>query len=173
MRSWSQSFFMTPGIGAGWQEAPLGLLFGRQGRGAYRRWLRRFFWSHHPQPDWKENAYTQWLGQKGKTWDELSGDDLSPFVKSGPPAEYHQTTWCAEKTIEFIRENEGKPWFFSFNCFDPHHPFDPPADYLERFPVEDMPLPSVHPNEAHQQTTFQKLDREWAHNQPGEFETGR
>ena len=24
------------------------------------------FWSHHPQPDWKENAYTQWLGQKEK-----------------------------------------------------------------------------------------------------------
>ena len=75
------------------------------------------------------------------------------------------------KTIEFIRAN-GEGQFFSFNCFDPHHPFDPPADYLERFPMEDMPLPSVHPNEAHQQTTFQKLDREWAHNQPGEFETG-
>ena len=131
-----------------------------------------FFWSHHPQPDWEENAYTQWLAEKGKTWDELLGDDVSPFVKRGPPAEYHQTTWCAEKTIEFIRENEGKPWFFSFNCFDPHHPFDPPADYLERFPVGDMPLPSVHPNEEHRQTTFQKLDREWAHNQPGEFETG-
>ena len=131
-----------------------------------------FFWSHHPQPDWKENAYTQWLTDKGKTWEDLLGKDLSPYVKGGPPAEYHQTTWCAEKTIEFIRENGGKPWFFSFNCFDPHHPFDPPADYLERFRAEDMPLPSVHSNEEHRQTTFQKLDREWAHNQPGEFETG-
>ena len=24
-----------------------------------------FDWSHHPQPDWKENAYTQWLAEKG------------------------------------------------------------------------------------------------------------
>ncbi len=131
-----------------------------------------FFWSHHPQPDWPENAYTQWLAEKGKTWDGLLEEDRSPYVRGGPPAEFHQTTWCAEKTIEFIRANEGRPWFFSFNCFDPHHPFDPPAEYLERFPVEEMPLPSVHPAEAQRQTTFQKLDREWAHDNPGEFHTG-
>ena len=131
-----------------------------------------FFWSHHPQPDWPENAYTQWLAEKGKTWDGLLEEDRSPYVRGGPPAEFHQTTWCAEKTIEFIRANEGRPWFFSFNCFDPHHPFDPPAEYMERFPVEEMPLPSVHPAEAERQTTFQKLDREWAHDNPGEFHTG-
>ena len=131
-----------------------------------------FFWSHHPQPDWPENAYTRWLAQKGKTWDGLLEEDRSPYVRGGPPAEFHQTTWCAEKTIEFIRANEGRPWFFSFNCFDPHHPFDPPAEYLERFSVEEMPLPSVHPAEAERQTTFQKLDREWAHDNPGEFHTG-
>ncbi len=131
-----------------------------------------FFWSHHPQPDWPENAYTQWLAEKGKTWDGLLEEERSPYVRGGPPAEFHQTTWCAEKTIEFIRANVGRPWFFSFNCFDPHHPFDPPAEYLERFPVEEMPLPSVHPAEAQRQTTFQKLDREWAHDNPGEFHTG-
>ena len=131
-----------------------------------------FFWSHHPQPDWPENAYTQWLAEKGKTWDGLLEEERSPYVRGGPPAEVHQTTWCADKTIEFIRANEGRPWFFSFNCFDPHHPFDPPAEYLERFPVEEMPLPSVHPAEAQRQTTFQKLDREWAHDNPGEFHTG-
>ncbi|HAW97157.1 MAG TPA: sulfatase, partial [Opitutae bacterium] len=131
-----------------------------------------FFWSHHPQPDWPENAYTQWLAEKGKTWDGLLEEERSPYVRGGPPAEFHQTTWCADKTIEFIRANEGRPWFFSFNCFDPHHPFDPPAEYLERFPVEEMPLPSVHPAEAQRQTTFQKLDREWAHDNPGEFHTG-
>ena len=131
-----------------------------------------FFWSHHPQPDWPENAYTQWLAEKGKTWDGLLEEERSPYLRGGPPAEFHQTTWCADKTIEFIRANEGRPWFFSFNCFDPHHPFDPPAEYLERFPVEEMPLPSVHPAEAQRQTTFQKLDREWAHDNPGEFHTG-
>ena len=30
-----------------------------------------FHWSHHPQPDWPENAYTQWLKSKGTSWEEL------------------------------------------------------------------------------------------------------
>ena len=131
-----------------------------------------FHWSHHPQPDWDENAYTQWLAGKGKTWEEVYGGNLTPYVLKGPPAEYHQTTWCAEKTVEFIHANTEKPWFFSFNCFDPHHPFDPPPEYLDRYDPDEMPLPKVDPSEADKQTSFQQLDREWAHNNPGEFHSG-
>ena len=130
-----------------------------------------FSWSHHPQPDWKENAYTQWLREKGRDWHDLQGRKISPYVQEGPPADYHQTTWCAEKAIEFIRANQGNPWFFSFNCFDPHHPFDPPAEYLERFKADEMPLPSTHSSENFGKPTFQRLDRIWAHNNPGEFHT--
>ena len=104
-----------------------------------------FHWSHHPQPDWEENEYTKWLTEKGQDWFDLQGEEISPYVHNGPPAEYSQTTWCAEKTIDFIKNEKGKPWFFSFNCFDPHHPFDPPKEYLEKFNPDDMPLPSVHP----------------------------
>ena len=128
-----------------------------------------FHWSHHPQPDWPENAYTQWLVEKGKTWDEVYGGKRTPYVHAGPPAEDHQTTWCAEKTVEFIRAHAGHPWFFSFNCFDPHHPFDPPPEYLERYDVSAMPLPKTRPDEEERQTTFQRKDREWAHDSPGEF----
>lgn len=129
-----------------------------------------FHWSHHPQPDWEENEYTQWLTEKGQNWFGLQGEKINPYVHYGPPAEYSQTAWCAEKTIEFIKNEKGRPWFFSFNCFDPHHPFDPPKEYLEKFNFDDMPLPSMHPNEADAKTTFQKLDRIWAHNNPGEFQ---
>ena len=93
--------------------------------------------------DWEENAYTQWLKEHGQEWDDLR-EKISPYVGRDLPAGYHQTTWCAEKTIDFIRENKGKPWFFSFNCFDPHHPFDPPVDYLKKFDPAEMPcLPSI------------------------------
>ena len=129
-----------------------------------------FHWSHHPQPDWEENEYTQWLTEKGQNWFGLQGEKINSYVHHGPPAEYSQTAWCAEKTIEFIKNEKGRPWFFSFNCFDPHHPFDPPKEYLEKFNFDDMPLPSMHPNEADAKTTFQKLDRIWAHNNPGEFQ---
>ena len=130
-----------------------------------------FHWSHHPQPDWPENGYTQWLAAHGKTWDGLyNGGYETPYVKEGVPSEFHQTTYCAEKTIEFLRENQGRPWFFSFNCFDPHHPFDPPADYLARYNVDEMPLPKVRPGELTDKPRYQKLDSKWAHNEPGYFD---
>ncbi len=130
-----------------------------------------FHWSHHPQPDWPENAYTQWLATRGKTWDQLYSGPATDYVKSGVPAEFHQTTWCGEVTCEFIKANQGRPWFFSFNCFDPHHPFDPPPEYLARYDPAEMPLPSTQPGELDAKTTFQQLDAEWAHNEPGEFHT--
>jgi arylsulfatase len=130
-----------------------------------------FHWSHHPQPDWPENGYTQWLSQHGKTWDQLyhSGKG-TPYVKEGVPAEFHQTTYCAEKTIEFIREQQNQNWFFSFNCFDPHHPFDPPAEYFEKYDVDSMPLPKIQPGELDNKPRYQKLDSKWAHNEPGYFD---
>ena len=51
-----------------------------------------FSWSHHPQPDWEENAYTQWLKMHGQDWHDLQGKKISPYVQEGPPAEFHQTT---------------------------------------------------------------------------------
>jgi len=134
-----------------------------------------FHWSHHPQPDWPENEYSQWLAAKGRSWEELHGGAITPYVDRGVPAEYHQTTWCAEKAVEFIEENRfvagkgGRPWLFSFNCFDPHHPFDPPADYLQRYDPADMPAPKYQPGELDNKPTYQRLDHEWAHNTPGYF----
>ena len=128
-----------------------------------------FHWSHHPQPDWPENAYTQWLAARGTAWDELYAGPATPYVKHGVPAEFHQTTWCAEKAVEFIRQNAGRPWLFSFNCFDPHHPFDPPAEYLRRYDPDEMPLPKYRPGELENKPHYQRLDHEWAHNEPGSF----
>jgi len=118
-----------------------------------------FHWSHHPQPDWPENAYTQWLTSKGKTWDDLYTGATHGYVKEGIPADYHQTTWCAEKTIEFIRDHQGKqPWLLSFNCFDPHHPFDPPAEYLKRYDPADMTLPKFKQGELEGKPHYQRAD---------------
>ena len=68
-----------------------------------------FHWSHHPPPDWPENAYIQWLEGKGKTWRELYSGPSSDYVKEGVPEEFHQTTWCAEMAIDFI-ENVMHGW---------------------------------------------------------------
>lgn len=129
-----------------------------------------FHWSHHPQPDWPENAYTQWLIQNGTSWDELYTGDATPYVKRGVPAEFHQTTWCAEMAIDFIRDNRDGPWLFHFNCFDPHHPFDPPAEYLNHYEPEQMPLPKYREGELNEKPVYQQLDHQWAHNEPGYFD---
>lgn len=128
-----------------------------------------FDWSHHPQPDWAENAYTQWLAAKGKTWDEFYAGHQTPYVKHGVPAEFHQTTWCAERASRFIETQRGRPWLFSFNCFDPHHPFDPPAEYLARYDTAAMPLPKYRPGELKNKPHYQRLDHEYAHNDPAGY----
>jgi arylsulfatase len=132
-----------------------------------------FHWSHHPQPGWgQDNAYWRWLEEKGTNWSNIFDGSGSAYVKKGVPAEFHQTTFCADKTIDFIRASADRPWFFSFNCFDPHHPFDPPPEYLERYDIDAMPLPKFREGELERKTTFQQLDHNGAHNSDGEFAPG-
>ena len=128
-----------------------------------------FHWSHHPQPDWPTNAYTQWLTRQDQTWDQLYNGPETPYVKQGIPAEYHQTTWCADMAMDFMHANNGRPWLFSFNPFDPHHPFDPPTEYLNRYDPACMPLPKTRAGEWQDKPRYQQLDRQWAHNEPGYF----
>lgn len=128
-----------------------------------------FHWSHHPQPDWQANAYSQWLAKKGTSWNELYTGPGNDYVKEGIPAEYHQTTWCAEMAIDFIRQPHDSPWLFSYNCFAPHHPFDPPPEYFHRYDPADMPLPATRAGELANKPIYQQLDSEWAHNEPGYF----
>ena len=132
-----------------------------------------FHWSHHPQPDWPENAYTQWLLSKGTSWEELYSGPSTDYIKHGVPEEFNQTTWCAEKTIEFIREQNGAPWFFSYNCFAPHHPFDPPADFLALYNADDMPLPKTKPGELDTKPTYQQLDGRFSHNDPDGYDMAK
>ena len=97
---------------------------------------RVFHWSHHPHDSWPEgHAYNDWLKSQGI--DHTSTKKRLGYI----PAEHHQTTWCTDRAIDFIREEREVPWLFSLNCFDPHPPLDPPKEYLDRFDVANLPLP--------------------------------
>lgn len=107
-----------------------------------------FYWSHHPWDTWPEGGheYNEWLEAQGVSFRALYREN--GYI----PAELHQTTWCASRAIDFIERNaEGPPWFFSFNCFDPHSPFDPPPEYVERFDIERLPGPLFRPSDLEQQ----------------------
>ena len=65
----------------------------------YRYWQ----YSHAPRDDWETgHDYADWVRSKGHILGELTKSI------DGVPAELHQTTWCAEKTIEFIQTGTGR-----------------------------------------------------------------
>lgn len=103
-------------------------------------------YSHAPRDDWREgHAYAEWVRSKGESLNELL---RSP---EGIPADLHQTTWAAEKTMEFIAANRGKPWLASVNVYDPHPPFTPARGYGGRFDPAAMPEPVFVSSDLEQQ----------------------
>ncbi len=135
-----------------------------------------FHWSHHPGPGWSENEYMQWLEAKDVVFERTPHPD-SRYVQTSVPAEHHQTTWCAEKAIAFMEKHARgeQPWLFSVNMFDPHHAFDPPAEYLERYleRLDEIPLPNYVEGELDGKPVFQQIDHRGAYGSANGFAPGR
>ncbi|QQA43869.1 sulfatase [Pelagovum pacificum] len=134
-----------------------------------------FHWSHHPVPlmkrgatgnNWATNEYDLWLRERGKGVTSTPVEEGS-HVTYGMPEEDHQTTWCAQKAITFIEAHEelDRPWMFSVNIFDPHHPFDPPEEYLKPYldRLDEIELPNYEDGELETKTLLQKLDHAGAY----------
>jgi len=131
-----------------------------------------FHWSHHPDPDWPTNEYIHWLKEKGAPFKRTQYGH-SKNVHVGMPAADHQTTWCAQKAIDFIEAQASvdRPWLFSVNTFDPHHPFDPPEQYLERYldRLNEIPLPNYSEGELVDKPVFQESGHRDAYGIPAFF----
>lgn len=130
---------------------------------------REFHWSHHPAADWPGNGYSKWLARHGASYCTTPLAETRHVVR-GLDAPWQQTTWCADRAIDFIErhaDNE-QPWLFSVNFFAPHHPFDPPASHLERYRsrLAEIPLPAFTPGELERKTTHQRRDHAAAYGVP-------
>ncbi len=126
----------------------------------------QFFWSHDTGDSWPTNEYRQWLRDKGV--ERMSEPfPLSRYVRYGPPIQHRQTTWCVEKAISFIRSASrfDRPWLFSVNPFDPHHPFDPPRETLDRYAgfIDEIPLPNYVEGELEDKPIWQRIDHDGAY----------
>ena len=132
-----------------------------------------FHWSHHPGANWPTNEYFHWLREKGQEFhvEKFQGEE---YVETSVPEEIHQTTWCAEKAINFIEASAkfDHPWLFSVNFYDPHHPFDPPPEYLERYldRIDEIPLPNYVPGELDSKPPFQERDSHGAYHSKSAFD---
>ena len=117
----------------------------------YRSWR----YSHGPRDDWPVgHDYADWVRQHGCVLGELIKDP------AGVPAALHQTTWAAERTIEFISEQRAAdtPWLACVNIYDPHPPFNPPQEYRDRYDPAAMPGPLFRASDLAQQERLAAVD---------------
>jgi arylsulfatase A-like enzyme len=80
---------------------------------------------------------------------------------------FHQTTWCADRAIEFIQEERQSPWLMSVNVFDPHPAFDAPDEYSKRYDPESLPPPLFSDSDLDVQERLEKFFFQGKAKQPG------
>ncbi len=111
---------------------------------------RVFHYSNSPSQGYRRgNAYLEWLEAQGVDPATLfdAPPDTSPrqagrSYRPDAPTHLHQTAWCAEKAIEFLRQpRSGQPWLMSVNIFDPHPPFDAPDAWAARYDPDRLARP--------------------------------
>ena len=136
-----------------------------------------FRWSHHPAGmdrggSWPANEYSLWLTRHGQTYQSPARADCK-YVETGMPEEWSQTKWCTDCALEYMDSAHrfGIPWLFSVNFFDPHHSFNPPKEYLNRYleMLDGIPAPNYVPGELDNKPVFQRKDHEGAYNMKGSF----
>lgn len=115
-----------------------------------------FAWCQNP--GWEKvpgsNAYWNWLRDKKNIDPENLFDKTPTYLNRGVPAEFHQMAWCADMAIEFMEKSRDRPWLLSINPFDPHPPFDPPPEYLEKYDPERLPPPLFRESDITEQKKF-------------------
>jgi arylsulfatase len=57
------------------------------------------------------------------------------------PVACHQTTWVAEQTMAFITGRGSAPFFAWCSFVDPHHPFNAPRAYRDRYAAASLDAP--------------------------------
>ncbi|MCC6165912.1 MAG: sulfatase-like hydrolase/transferase, partial [Caldilineaceae bacterium] len=125
---------------------------------------RVFDWSHDPNDRWPAgHAYADWVRGQGYSLADLH---KSP---DGIPAALHQTTWCADRAIAFMAAPHSTPWLMSVNIFDPHAPFNPPKEYLDRYNPETLPGPYFQESDLAAQAKLAGVDFQNPPRRPQEF----
>ena len=118
-----------------------------------------FHWDHAPSEKFRSSSYIRWLREKGKKI-EYTERSESRHVSDGLPDELHQTTFCVEKAMDFIRayETAPYPWLFSVNIFAPHFRLIPPKEYLDRYLgiIDEIPDACFEDDELDNKPYFQK-----------------
>ncbi|MCK5844865.1 MAG: sulfatase-like hydrolase/transferase [Victivallales bacterium] len=95
-----------------------------------------------------QGEFKKWLGKCAthlldRKREPLRDDAPGDLFVSPYPSEFHQSSFIAEKAIEYIesRNDAKSPWMTFCSFIAPHHPFEAPLDQLARYDDADIPLP--------------------------------
>lgn len=119
-----------------------------------------FCWSHDLSDQWPTaNMWRIWLRDQGVTWPKPPPHTPAWGVPIDP--KYTQTEWCADKAIEYMRQERGyRPWLISVNIFQPHHPFWPTEEYFKRYDPAKLPLPRYKEGELATKSPYARTDHQ-------------
>jgi len=126
-----------------------------------------FCWFGDPHDEWGlHSGYTAFLAERGRKFLTRPHPEC-PYVEIGMAKEDHESTWCATRAIDFLRRHAGSPspWLYSVNMFAPHHPFNPPGEYLSRYHdrLDNIPLPDALDDDLSAKPAYQAFDSKGAY----------
>jgi len=91
---------------------------------------------HGPFMDWLARDKPELLNAQPTRFDGPPSDlFVSPY-----PASHHPTTFVANHAIDYIQRRSDQPWMTLCSFVSPHHPFQAPAEVIDRYPLADVPL---------------------------------
>ena len=121
-----------------------------------------------------QGHYGQWFREQTPDWQALHDDanqlkhnySCPQAYRTPIPESLYPTAYIKKRTIEYLhqRQTEADP-FFAFVSFpDPHHPFNPPGQYWDRYNPDDFEVSL--PLSAHKNPTppMRELEAQWKAN---------
>lgn len=116
------------------------------------------------------------LGQHYERWyhaDGLGDERTAQYWKSLPPktdahetwnsalpVAWHNSTWIANRTIDFMRNKKEKPFCVWASFPDPHHPFDAPEPWSRLHHPEEVDIPKYRELDLDQRPWWHKASLE-------------
>ncbi|MCZ6634196.1 MAG: sulfatase-like hydrolase/transferase, partial [bacterium] len=135
---------------------------------------RRFWYSHsESQGIGQGNQYTDWLTEQGVDLGDVfrkKADGSYGAYRPDMDPTYHQTTWCADRAIEFMEEAREGPWLMCVNPFDPHGPFDAPDTHKNLYDPAELPPPLFRESDLETQARLSRFFNGRKGRKPGEQE---
>lgn len=97
--------------------------------------------------DAPQQAYAGWLREHHPAFYQRLRREKRGVLHH--PQEVHLTRWVADRTIDFLRQQDGsQPFFCKASIFDPHNPYqDHPLEMRDRIDAQRIPEP-LEPDEA-------------------------